>query len=393
VSAVPEAAEQYRASLGWSVLPVGNDKKPLGAWKALQSERLGPKALAARFRDARAVGVAVACGPVSGLTVVDLEHPTLEHTEVLRLLELAPQDAPRARSGGGGVHLFFAHHGERNAPLVSSDGEHLGDIRGEGGYIILAPSAHPSGNRYAWEVEPTDKPPTMPGAFKATLSSLLKPEKATPTKAAVPPRAAHAPTRDSLGAYAQKALEGEIEGVLSAPEGTRNDTLNRAAYALGQLVGAGALPEATVRTELEDAAQRVGLPDGEAVATILSGMEAGKLDPRNLSDVGTKSKNSAYSPFSSLPLTAINPKAGKTAVNGSGKKELEASADWFIDPALISALEWGEVLPLPDLEPELPLLEPELIPLPLRPWICDLSELSGLPPEAFLAPAVSAAGC
>jgi len=106
-----------------------------------------------------------------------------------------------------------------------------------------------------------------------------------------------------------------------------------------------------------------------------------------------KNKNSAYSPFSPLPLTAINPRAGTTAVNGSGKKELEPSADWFIDPALIPALEWGEILPLPALERELPLLEPELIPVPLRPWICDLSELSGLPPEAFLAPAVSAVGC
>jgi len=60
----------------------------------------------------------------------------------------------------------------------------------------------------------------------------------------------------------------------------RNDTLNRAAFSLGQLVAARLLPAVVVVAALADAAARCGLPGDEAGRTIRSGMASGARHPR-----------------------------------------------------------------------------------------------------------------
>lgn len=59
----------------------------------------------------------------------------------------------------------------------------------------------------------------------------------------------------------------------SARSGERNDTLNRAAYSLGELVRNGVLPRHEVYSILEPAALRAGLPQREIGATIASGLK------------------------------------------------------------------------------------------------------------------------
>lgn len=60
------------------------------------------------------------------------------------------------------------------------------------------------------------------------------------------------------------ALREETRRVATASEGTRNDTLNLAAFNLGQLVAARLLPAAAVATSLVDAAAQSGLSATEA---------------------------------------------------------------------------------------------------------------------------------
>jgi hypothetical protein len=67
-----------------------------------------------------------------------------------------------------------------------------------------------------------------------------------------------------------------------APEGTRNDQLNRSAYVLGQLVGARVLGAEAAGTALLNAAMRTGLSEQEATATIRSGMASGIRHPRKV---------------------------------------------------------------------------------------------------------------
>jgi hypothetical protein len=88
------------------------------------------------------------------------------------------------------------------------------------------------------------------------------------------------------GPYAQAALAAETLRVRTARPpvggrgGNRNDTLNRAAFNLGQLVGGGLLDPHTVAVELAAAARDVGLPRVEARRTIASGLAAGQRHPR-----------------------------------------------------------------------------------------------------------------
>ena len=88
--------------------------------------------------------------------------------------------------------------------------------------------------------------------------------------------------------WARRALEAEAAIVAGAMNGTRNTTLNNAAFKLGRKVGAGYLQAAEVEAALMEAAQRSGLAqeDGpEAVrATIRSGLEAGKAEPEHPQD-------------------------------------------------------------------------------------------------------------
>ncbi|WP_298045701.1 hypothetical protein [uncultured Citricoccus sp.] len=77
-------------------------------------------------------------------------------------------------------------------------------------------------------------------------------------------------------AYALAALAREAELVRHAPEGTRNDTLNRAAFNLAQLVEAGHLAEADVRDHLEQAGRQAGLSELEIRRTLRSGVTGGR---------------------------------------------------------------------------------------------------------------------
>lgn len=110
----------------------------------------------------------------------------------------------------------------------------------------------------------------------------------------------HAPSPFELRAtaagadgYAQSAVDREAGKVLLAPGGQRNNTLNTAAYNLGQLVAGGALDRLRVEEALAEAARRAGLADDPGCgeqgikATIRSGIEAGMAQPRGVPEKAT----------------------------------------------------------------------------------------------------------
>ncbi len=99
---------------------------------------------------------------------------------------------------------------------------------------------------------------------------------------------------DHQSKYALAALHGEAQRVAASSEGGRNDTLNKAAFSLGQLVGAGALNKPMVEGVLLDAALTCGLDQTEARKTIASGLSSGEQEPRDLSGVGLKERGAAF---------------------------------------------------------------------------------------------------
>jgi hypothetical protein len=97
------------------------------------------------------------------------------------------------------------------------------------------------------------------------------------------PAPSPAPTPAGAGAnpaYVQAAVRDELAAVAAAPEGVRNDTLNRAAFNLGTLVAAGGLGQREAHDALVAAGIAAGLGEREADATALSGLKAGSKHPR-----------------------------------------------------------------------------------------------------------------
>ena len=213
--------------------------------------------------------IAIRTGEPSGLVVVDVDRRAGGHRTLSELVERhGVLPATMTVRTGDGIHLYFAHPGR----AVSNDaGRRVGagiDIRGDGGYVLAPPSLHHTGRRYAVEAERAIAP--MP----EWIRELVAP---TPPVRATVPRASV--SRDG-SAWARAALENEIAAVGRAHVGTRNATLNRAAFSLGQIVAGGELELGGVEASLLAAAQAAGLGEHEARATINSGVRAGAETPR-----------------------------------------------------------------------------------------------------------------
>jgi hypothetical protein len=99
------------------------------------------------------------------------------------------------------------------------------------------------------------------------------------------------PAEGDYAAYGQKALADELAALARTGEGERNIRLNQAAFALGQLVGAGVLDRGAVEAALSGTAAGIGLGETEARATIRSGLESGIKSPRELPEKTGKGGN------------------------------------------------------------------------------------------------------
>jgi Bifunctional DNA primase/polymerase, N-terminal len=206
-------------------------------------------------------------GSVSGLWAIDLDRDPARNIDGKAALDqLAAQrgELPPTWTSitpRGGRHLIFAW--DPNVEIRNSASKiGLGiDVRGNGGYICLPPSRSATGGMYQWE----PGGPQHAALAPSWLVMLAKAKK--------------------VNAWAKAALERERKNVAAALPGTRNNTLNTAAFNLGQLVGGGALDEQDVRDRLFEAAEtcRLVADDGApaALATIDSGIAAGKQKPRS----------------------------------------------------------------------------------------------------------------
>jgi hypothetical protein len=76
-----------------------------------------------------------------------------------------------------------------------------------------------------------------------------------------------------------RRLYRAVHEVDTAGPGTRNDRLNREAYAVGRHVAAGKISESDAFEHLYHAALHTGLDHVEAKATITSGLRASRKNP------------------------------------------------------------------------------------------------------------------
>lgn len=275
------AALYFTETLGAPVFPCEPaGKRPLGALAphGVKDATTDPRVIRAWWGACPGANIGLATG--GGFFALDVDGDEGK-ASLAKLQEHHGPLPPTVASvtGSGGWHLFYGlPHGRAIRNSAGKLGPKL-DVRGAGGYVVAPPSAHPSGRPYTFMpgCEPWSMPLAMAPAW--LLGLLDRPVVGQPARIAPRPAAV---VRDGSSAYARTAFERELVHVAGAPEGQRNHTLNRAAFSLGQLVGAGCLARGFVKSALDSVARAAGLPPKEVEATIESGLEAGMASPREV---------------------------------------------------------------------------------------------------------------
>jgi hypothetical protein len=206
----------------------------------------------------------------ASLLVVDLDRHLGGPDGYAAFRELAKQQqqdfskCPVTCTASDGRHIYFQQPAD---PLGNGKGNLPAgvDVRGNGGFVVSPGSCWQG---WAWRSHPQHPRlvdaysrktiPTLP----AWLHELIKPPPA-------PIRVT--PTSISDGAGRLRAL---VRTIASAVEGERNCVLFWATCRANEMVQAGEYQQHFIESVLIEAAGRVGLPRGEALRTIRSGMVA-----------------------------------------------------------------------------------------------------------------------
>ena len=250
------AALEYAAA-GLPVFPCA-DKRPLiRDWPSEAS--VDPVRLREWWTRWPQAMIGLPTGARSGLYVVDIDvRDKVDGMAAYRALKVPPATVSAWTPSGGG-HVYFRWPGEGWCNTVGAIADGI-DTRGEGGYVIAPPSMAANG-AYRWVADGM-KQRLLAGQV-SELPEVLR-LRVDPVRGAPAAPAPHAPA----DRWAAAAMDQEVARVLSAPEGSRNHTLNRAAFSLGQIVGGGRLARGEVEDRLLVAAIRAGPPEHEARATI-----------------------------------------------------------------------------------------------------------------------------
>lgn len=261
---------------GWRIVPIPRGVKG-PVIKGWQNLRLTHAELADRLRDESNIGIIL--GEPSGW-LVDVD---LDSDQAISLAsEYLPPTVVTGREHNAASHYWYVCEGAKTTKFQNESGM-IVEIRSTGAQTVVGPSVHPSGDTYdVLEGEPTKI------GFDELLAAVSELAKACgwvehkPSKPATnwitqtrPIVQHHA--RES---YGLEALKRECDVVASAMEGTRNDTLNRAAFRMGQLIAGGELNQDRAVEYLLQAADACGLARSESEATIRSGLAGGARAPR-----------------------------------------------------------------------------------------------------------------
>jgi Bifunctional DNA primase/polymerase, N-terminal len=269
---------------GIPVFPCRPDKTPFTA-HGFHDASLDPDQV--RYWWARWVpgaNIGVPTGQVSGLVAVDIDckHEVDGFASWTALMtELGVDYHPTFShvTPTGGFHWFYEHPG---VPVTNTVGLVPGvDIRGDGGYVLIPPSTGIDGGAYEVEHDDVDWFAPLPGPLLELLARPAAPAPPTDPLDVVARLLDLAPVRHA-SAYVDAAFAGEVQRVMDAAPGTRNPSLNKAAYNLGRIPDTDDLE---VEHALLTAAEAVGLvaDDGndQCLATIRSGLNARRRNPRH----------------------------------------------------------------------------------------------------------------
>jgi KaiC/GvpD/RAD55 family RecA-like ATPase len=145
LSDLGRAALWYATQRGWAVFPLKPGEKVPLTKNGFLDASTSAEQIAAWWTDKPNANIGIATGEVSGIVVVDVDGPQGEAA----MTAFGPMPATPVSLTGKGRHLIFL----RPAAGFKNSAGKLGpkiDTRGDGGYIVAPPSAHPNGGRYHW---------------------------------------------------------------------------------------------------------------------------------------------------------------------------------------------------------------------------------------------------
>jgi putative DNA primase/helicase len=306
-----DATVRY-AEMGWPVFPchpTGHQPLVNKGFYAATTNVDTIRGWWSRWPDA---AIALRTGEQAGAFVVDID-PRHGGDILLEELEAEHGRLPHTvecQTGGGGRHIYLKWPDQQ---VKCSTGQIKSgiDIKGDGGYVILPPSDHKSGNTYNWlfEHEPGEcAVADAPGWLLERIDAGTGAE--------------------SKHLRAASVTEGDV-----IPEGHRNNTLLR----LGGYL------------------RHVGMDAAEIKAALLARNEFRCRPPLDVKEVERIAESvSRYEPDSAR------------------QAEIECWPERYLGNGETNA--WPDPLPIPDDLPPVKAFDPVLLPLTLRPWIVDIAD-------------------
>lgn len=267
-------ALKYAKQYGWQVFPIKPRQKLPATRRGFYDATNNPSALC-RWFGHHPFNVGIRTGLASGVFVLDIDGD--DGAASLRELEARHGTLPITlrSTTARGSHYWY----RLDAPLPCSSSR-VGsgiDIKADFGYVLAAPSVHPSGVSYQW----LDENASIARAPQWLIDLAQRPVAPIRISTAKPTIRRTAPA----DIYGRSALNSEIRELSKIGQGGRNNALNCAAFKLAQLVAGGELDHDEVEHALQYACTRNGLAhdDGwhSVNATIRSGMHAGMKYPRS----------------------------------------------------------------------------------------------------------------
>jgi hypothetical protein len=266
------------ALLGWHVYPTSRRTKAACFRGATDAATCDLDQIERWSGEFRGCNWRVVFGP-SGLWGLDCDVPPGHaHDGVANLAALAkvhdPLPAhPQARSGGGGLALFFRHDGEQIIGEAGHPALGIDPRRGRQSQTIPPSRHHRTCQSYRWLIAPWEIDAPLAPAWLLRLVA-----------APAPPAMPHRPQRrhdtpEGSRRYALAALRNAVQRVTSAPDGSRNSTLNSETFALRRFLADGSLGASEIAYAMTVAAQRAGLGRLEIRSTLTSALCARVVQP------------------------------------------------------------------------------------------------------------------
>lgn len=349
------------------LLPKGEDGK--ATWKPYQ-QRIADEATVRRWFVAGAQAFAVVTGNVSGgLLVLDFDASGFVERWADTVGELT-SGLPVQQTGGGGYQVLFRcpnPGGNNKLAWKLDETEQTGrtiaiETRGEGGYAVVAPSMHPSGNQYKWLGELTAA--DVPGVTQAHAEQLLA---------------------------AARALD---EAPMTVQERERVEAKARAVHQRRQqaLNGHASVIQAfNAAHSIECLLQRHGYTHGHGGRYVRPG---GKSESVSVKDgrsyhwssndpLNDGNAHDSFDVFTRFEHGDDVSAAVKAAAEPLGMKRTSA------EPTTREP--WPKPLPLPAGLPPVPTFDYEILPTPFRAWVTDIAERMQCPVDYLAVTAMVAA--